>query len=179
MAINYVMNWTDSSKPSFILNGGTIDNTTTSLSLTGKGAINWGERIQENLLHVMENFASPSAPTYATVGQTWYNTSSTRLSVNSPTGWKELSFSRIDAAVAPPGPHYPGDQWYDTSNNLLKVYTNDGTWAYFMDGPGSPAGAGTVFNGSYTGSTNPTGSSGPSGSGTYVVSGYWDSTYSV
>lgn len=180
MAINYTMNWTDSSlKPSFTLAGGTIDNTTTSLSLTGKGALNWGERIQEDILRVMEHFASSNSPSYATIGQGWYNASTNRLNVNTPSGWKELDFRRIDAAIQPPGPHYPGDQWYDTTNNLLKIYTNDGTWAWFMDGPGSPLGAGAEYvAGGSTGSTGSTGSSGPSGgSGTYVVSGYWDPTY--
>jgi len=178
MAINYTMNWTDSTlKQAFTLNGGTIDNTTTSLSLTGKGALNWGESIQENILHVMENFASANAPSYATIGQTWYNSSSTRLSVNSSTGWKELAFRRIDSSSQPTGTHFPGDQWYDTANNLLKVYTNDGTWAYFMDGPGSPGGAGSAYTSSSaaTGSTGSTGSSGDSG--TYVISGYWDPFY--
>jgi hypothetical protein len=60
---------------------------------------------------------------------------------------------------------------------LLKVYTNDGTWAYFMDGPGSPGGAGSAYTSSSaaTGSTGSTGSSGDSG--TYVISGYWDPFY--
>lgn len=47
----------------------------TSVLLTGKGVANYGKILQENLLHVLENFANDTAPPYATVGQHWYDTS--------------------------------------------------------------------------------------------------------
>ena len=54
-------------KSSFTLTGGTADTSSTSLSLTGKGFINWGALLQENLIHLLENFASnggsPESPT--------------------------------------------------------------------------------------------------------------------
>lgn len=46
----------------------------TSILLTGKGVANYGKIQQENLLHVLENFADGTAPQFATVGQHWYNT---------------------------------------------------------------------------------------------------------
>lgn len=47
----------------------------TSIALTGKGVANYGKIQQENLLHVLENFADGTPPNFATVGQNWYNTS--------------------------------------------------------------------------------------------------------
>ena len=38
----------------------------TSVLLTGKGVANYGKILQENLLHVLENFANDTAPPYAT-----------------------------------------------------------------------------------------------------------------
>lgn len=84
MAIDYTLNWTDNSaKPPFILAGSTVDTTTTSLALTGKGYVNWGERLQENLLHLLENFAYTSPPPNPTVGQLWYNTGADLMMVYS------------------------------------------------------------------------------------------------
>lgn len=44
----------------------------TSLLLYGKGVPNYGERIAENFVHLLENFAGNSEPTYPVAGQLWY-----------------------------------------------------------------------------------------------------------
>lgn len=49
----------------------------TSLVLLGKGAFDYGEPIQKNLVHLLENFASPTRPSYPIQGQLWYKTSNT------------------------------------------------------------------------------------------------------
>ena len=89
MAINYTLNWSDDSlKAPFTLVGGTIDTTTTSLALTGKSSVNWGERVQENLLHLLENFASSGiAPANPTQGQQWYDAATGQLKLFTATGW--------------------------------------------------------------------------------------------
>lgn len=81
MATNYTLNWSDDSlKAPFVLTGGTIDTTTTSLALTGKGVINWGERVEENLIRLLENFASNgTAPANPTIGQLWYDVTTQEL----------------------------------------------------------------------------------------------------
>jgi hypothetical protein len=144
MASNYTINWTDGSlKTPFTLNGGTIDSTTTSLSLTGKSSNNWGERIQENFLHLLENFASSgAAPNNPTIGQTWYNHVDRSFQVNiGGDNWDGLAKHRTGyTSVIPIGgsakdPHSPidsvtnvapvrsyqvGDLWFDTSTHQLK-----------------------------------------------------------
>lgn len=45
----------------------------TTLLLFGRGVPNYGERIQENLLHLLENFASDEEPVYPIEGQLWYD----------------------------------------------------------------------------------------------------------
>lgn len=46
-----------------------------SLLLFGKGMPNYGERMAENVLHLLEHFASIEEPTYPIGGQVWYDKS--------------------------------------------------------------------------------------------------------
>ena len=48
--------------------------TSTSLLLHGKGVPNYGERISENFVQLLENFASPIEPINPINGQLWYDT---------------------------------------------------------------------------------------------------------
>lgn len=44
-----------------------------SIPFYGKGVSNYGERIQENILQILENFAGSTAPEQPTIGQLWYD----------------------------------------------------------------------------------------------------------
>jgi hypothetical protein len=46
----------------------------TSLNIPGRGTVNYGERLAEDMVHIMENFASVTAPVSPLVGQLWYRT---------------------------------------------------------------------------------------------------------
>ena len=85
---DYTLNWSDDSlKPPFVLYHTTIDKSTTSLDLTGKDSALWGECIQEDLLRLLENFASHGTPPRApTIGQFWYNADTGVLGI-----WNALS----------------------------------------------------------------------------------------
>lgn len=75
MILPYTIDFTDNTdKPSFQIQPGQIDDTTTMLSLPGKGRVDYGELYNENLVHILENFASPTKPTNPTKGQLWYRT---------------------------------------------------------------------------------------------------------
>ena len=79
---------------SLMLNGGEHGATSasTSLLLIGKGVPNYGERIQENLVHLLENFASNGiSPVYPTIGQLWYDYSTKTLQVyRDVSTWEQL-----------------------------------------------------------------------------------------
>lgn len=79
MADQYTMNWTNGT--SFTVQPRTIDYTSSSLTIFGKGSQNYGEGIQENLLHVLENFANATPPVNATNGQLWYDTTTELLQI--------------------------------------------------------------------------------------------------
>jgi hypothetical protein len=53
---------------------GTIDTVTTDIALFGKGYAGFGERLNENLVKMLENFANTSAPANKQKGQLWYDT---------------------------------------------------------------------------------------------------------
>jgi len=87
----YTINRTSSPASGIIVADGSL-NTTFDIQLIGKGYTNYGELIQENILHVMENFARGTAPTSPTPGQLWFNTSTSILSVRTDGGlWLSLS----------------------------------------------------------------------------------------
>lgn len=60
-----------------IVEDGTI-NTETSLYLIGKNFAGYGEYIAEDLVFLLENFASATAPLNPTAGQIWYDVSGTQ-----------------------------------------------------------------------------------------------------
>jgi hypothetical protein len=76
----------------FTVNGpstptGSVDPTAvganTSLFLYGKGAPNYGDRLQEDMIYILENFYGSAEPSFPTPGQLWFNDSvtPTQLSV--------------------------------------------------------------------------------------------------
>ncbi len=72
----YDLKYTDGAatgKAPIVLTPTAVDVTTTSLGFNGKAALNYGERQQENVLRLLENFASGTAPSAPTSGQHWYD----------------------------------------------------------------------------------------------------------
>jgi hypothetical protein len=53
----------------------------TSLIFYGKGKADYGERINENFLHILENFASDKEPLHPIQGQVWFDTKDNSLKV--------------------------------------------------------------------------------------------------
>ena len=72
--MSYVVNKTNGNIVA-VVEDGTIDSTSTSLSLVGRGVNSYGEIMAENLVKIMEHFASPSEPAYAMAGQLWWDSS--------------------------------------------------------------------------------------------------------
>lgn len=130
MANDYTLNWTSNAlKSPITLTGGSQDVTSTSLTLTGKGSLNWGEPLQENMLHLLENFASTTAPAHATQGQLWFEpTTSSVFLCYSVDGfgvpsWTQIySISNVTLNSAPSNPTV-GQLWFDVSTVTLKHWS--------------------------------------------------------
>jgi hypothetical protein len=59
---------------------GTVNTTATNLALVGQGVTNYGTDQNENLVYLLENFASPVAPSRPVLGQLWYNSATGSMS---------------------------------------------------------------------------------------------------
>lgn len=101
---------------------GTVDINYTSLSLIGKNFAGYGQLMNENWVHLLENFSNASEPTNPLTGQLWYDAGSKIMKVRTPNNtWKTIG-SATASPTAPPNP-IVGDQWWDTINEQLKTYT--------------------------------------------------------
>jgi len=72
--MSYLLDKTNNSSSKITVEDGTIDNTSTSLTMIGRAYNGWGEAVNENFLALLENFASTSSPRNAVTGQLWYDT---------------------------------------------------------------------------------------------------------
>lgn len=70
-----------------IVEDGTADISSTSVALIGKNFSGYGEYINENFVHLAENFAGDSAPANQLVGQLWWQTNTNELRVWDGAEW--------------------------------------------------------------------------------------------
>ena len=111
---------------------GTIDNTTTSLTLVGKNYPGYGTFLNQNVVRIVENFANGSSPTGPLPGQLWWDTSTKLININTATikGSASQAFkplATMSASATAPNNPVTGEQWWDTGNLQLKVY-NGTSW---------------------------------------------------
>jgi hypothetical protein len=102
---------------------GTFDTNTTSLTLIGKNVTSFGESYNENLVKLLENFASSSAPESALKGQLWYDTGSGRLNVYDGSDFRAAGGPIVGNRE--PTNLVAGDLWINNETNQLWFY--DGT----------------------------------------------------
>lgn len=102
---------------------GTFDTNTTSLTLVGKNVTSFGEAYNENLVKLLENFASSSAPESALKGQLWYDTGSGRLNVYDGSDFRAAGGPVVGNRE--PTNLVAGDLWINNETNQLWFY--DGT----------------------------------------------------
>jgi hypothetical protein len=129
----YIVNKTDGTAVTTITDG-TIDNTT-SLTLFGKSYSGFGELLNEDLVKLLENSASTSAPTSPLKGEVWFDTTVNQLKVYDGTSFKPTGGAKSQAS-APTSPS-AGDLWVDSTNSQLYFYTGS---AFILAGPVYTAG---------------------------------------
>jgi len=124
----YTINKTDGTTIATITDG-TLNNTT-SLTLFGKSYSGWGELLQENLVKLLENSSSSSAPTAPLSGEIWFDTASKQLKVYDGTAFKPTGGAKSQSTA--PTSASAGDLWMDTDDNQVYVYTGS---AWLLVGP--------------------------------------------
>ena len=118
---------------------GTIDTATTDLTLIGKGYAGFGEKLNENLVKLLENFNNTSAPSNKITGQLWYDQTNKQINVYTGSKWKPVG-SSTNSTTSPTNAEQ-GDTWFDTTNTQLYIYTGS---AWTLVGPTSVAGSGVT-----------------------------------
>lgn len=129
----YTIDYSDNGKTPIVVNDGTVD-TSTSLVYIGKNTSRFGEYLNENMLHLLENFAGATAPTNPTEGQLWYDTANSYLmifdngqwyTIGSPAGTTRLEVkTRLDTLG---GTHYTIENIVD---DVIVSITVDDTTAW-------------------------------------------------
>ncbi len=129
----YTINRTDGTAIATITDG-TSDNST-SVTLFGKSFSGFGEGLNENLVKLLENSASTSAPSSPLRGELWFDTSTSQLKVYDGSSFKPTGGAKSqNSAPTSPG---AGDLWHDSDNDQLYVYTGS---AFQLVGPVYTAG---------------------------------------
>ena len=132
----YTINLTDGTIFATVADG-TI-NTSSSMILVGKNYAGYGEFLDENFIHLLENGANTTAPGAPLTGQLWWDKSTNTMKVYNGTTFKTISAATASAST--PTSNVTGDLWFDTTNQQLKVY--NGT-SFILVGPASTSGQGT------------------------------------
>lgn len=137
----YVINLTDGTTFATIPDGTVNDSS--SMTLVGKNYAGYGQFLDENFIHLLENSAKTTPPAAPLIGQLWWDKSAGLLKVNfngnPSTGWKTISAATASASA--PSSNVTGDLWYDTVNQQLKVWT--GT-SFIVVGPAFTSATGTA-----------------------------------
>jgi hypothetical protein len=135
----YTINLTDGAIFATIADG-TI-NTSSSMTLVGKNYAGYGEFLDENFIHLLENSSNTTAPGAPLTGQIWWDSGNGILNVYNGSAWKRIGGATASATAPSGATSEQGDLWYDSTNAQLKVYT--GT-AWLLVGPAFTAGTGTT-----------------------------------
>jgi hypothetical protein len=132
----YTINLTDGTIFATIADG-TI-NTGSSMILVGKNYAGYGEFLDENFIHLLENGANSVPPGAPLTGQLWWDKTNSLMKVYTGTTFKTISAATASATA--PTNNVVGDIWWDTTNLQMKVWNGAG---FTLVGPASSAGQGT------------------------------------
>lgn len=116
--MSYKLNKSDGSLLVDLIDG-QLDTNSSDLTLIGRNYTGFGEFINENFIHMLENFANTSAPANPIKGQLWYDTSEGRLKIYNG-GEFVSSGGTAFSDTTPNGA--PGDLWVDSANKQLKFF---------------------------------------------------------
>jgi hypothetical protein len=133
----YTINLTDGTIFATIADG-TI-NTSSSMTLIGKNYAGYGDFLDENFIHLLENGSNTTAPGAPLTGQLWWDKTNSLLKVYNGSVFKTISAATSSSTA--PTSNVTGDLWYDTTNAQLKVWTGS---AWLLVGPAFTSGTGVT-----------------------------------
>jgi hypothetical protein len=119
------------------------DRITTSLTMIGKNVNAYGTDLNDNFIHLLENFSSVNRPINPLEGQLWFNATDQRIYVYAKSPSSSNDFKPVGGPII--GSTLPynvstGDFWFDTSAKQLKFLASPGN--LFTIGPAFDAAAG-------------------------------------
>ena len=132
----YTINLTNGTVLTTIADG-TVNDSSTSLTLIVKNYSGYGTYLNDNLVHLLENASNDTAPTTPLTGQLWWDTAG-NLKVYTGSAFKPLA--AITSSTSQPSGPVTGNQWWDTTNQQFNVYNGSG-WT--LIGPAFTSNTGT------------------------------------
>lgn len=103
-------------------------NTETSMKLPGRLTTDYGQSVNENFLHLLENFANASPPSNPVEGQLWYDTTQEvdQLKIYDGTNWVAAGGLKKGSFEPDVSNSVKGDLWVNTTTSQLYLYTGSG-----------------------------------------------------
>lgn len=121
--MTYKINKTDGTVLTDVLDG-MIDQITTDITLIGSDVTGYGEFINENFVHILENFSSITIPQNPITGQLWYDLSESLLKIYNGTEFIKVAGTILENSTTNVNPT-PGDIWIKSDTGQL--FFHDGS----------------------------------------------------
>jgi hypothetical protein len=103
-----------------VVEDGTVDNSL-DIKLIGRNYAGYGEVQNENIVHILENFAGTSEPPRKITGQIWFDSASKKLKFYDGVKFRTTGGAEIGATQ--PSGLTTGDFWYNTNTNQLFAWS--------------------------------------------------------
>lgn len=120
----YTINKTDGTILATVADG-QVDELSTDITLIGKNYSGFGEALNENLVKLLENFASTAQPQSPVRGQIWFDVSELKLKVYTGTGFSPVSSATISSQQ--PLNLGVGDLWFNDVDKQLFFFDGANT----------------------------------------------------
>ena len=127
MAYNILLS---NGQPLTVIQDNTVDTSHSSLALIGHNYSNYGQFVDDNFVHVLENFSNSTPPTSPLEGQLWWDNVNLVLNVFNGSAW--VAASRATTSPTSPLSLIVGDMWWNSLLSQLNVW-NGASW--IMIGP--------------------------------------------